>query len=329
MRCRNQSPIFRLSLNLAATDAVNSLIVGTGLFVNSYLPRVFNVSISNNCTILVLEIFRLSSLVASALHLLAMAFIYYRGVTKPLHYRFTIFCSTHLKRSLYLVSLMCWTIPVLIFSLYFFSIPCQAFQSANCDYIFMLSFRLRTTVTVIFLAPLLVMSVLYWRIFSIIHCRRRRAAGSTTTTTTTSVTTNSIGAVINRNVLLDIGCSADVDDQIVSRKSLHIVKSRQTLAIRRSPNRSLSGHRRRYSSKTVVTTLSILGTYVICWMPGVAYLALTCLDGCPFPLLSLADDTRILIGFTVNALIIFKAIIDPFIYSFRMNEITALYRRNL
>ncbi|CAG2111200.1 unnamed protein product [Medioppia subpectinata] len=87
LRCRNKSPIFRLSLHLATTDAANSAIVGTGLFINSYLPRVFNVTIGNTCSLLVLEIFRLSSLVASALHLLAMALVYYRGTTNPLHYR--------------------------------------------------------------------------------------------------------------------------------------------------------------------------------------------------------------------------------------------------
>ena len=91
LRCRNKSPIFRLSLNLATTDAINSLIVGVGLFINSFLPKVFGVVISNTCSLLVLEIFRLSSLVASALHLLALALVYYRGTTNPLHYRFVTF----------------------------------------------------------------------------------------------------------------------------------------------------------------------------------------------------------------------------------------------
>ncbi|CAG2164491.1 unnamed protein product, partial [Oppiella nova] len=179
LRCRNKSPIFRLSLNLATTDAINSVIGGTGLLINSYLPRVFGVVLFNTCAQLVFEIFRLSSLVASALHLLAMALVYYRGTTNPLHYRFTIFSSQHLKRNIYLVSILCWTLPIIIFTTYFSSISCQeiqvfigtGFQSSECDITFMLSFRFRTTITVIFLTPLLVMFVIYAKIFSIIRSR--------------------------------------------------------------------------------------------------------------------------------------------------------------
>ena len=82
---RNKSPVLSMSLNLAATDTLASLFVGMGFFVNSYLPQVG--IYTNPCYALVFEIIRTSSLIASALHLLALAFIHYRGTVNPLHYR--------------------------------------------------------------------------------------------------------------------------------------------------------------------------------------------------------------------------------------------------
>lgn len=87
LKCTNKSPIFRLSLNLASTDALASFVSAVGLFINSYLPIVFKVEMSNTCFLLILEIIRMSALVASALHLLALSIVYYRGTSNPLHYR--------------------------------------------------------------------------------------------------------------------------------------------------------------------------------------------------------------------------------------------------
>lgn len=83
---RSRSPILLLSLNLAATDGIASFLMGIGLLVNSFLPVVFNINISI-CSQLILEIFRLSALIASALHLLALALVHYKGIVNPLHYR--------------------------------------------------------------------------------------------------------------------------------------------------------------------------------------------------------------------------------------------------
>jgi len=84
----NKSPILVLSLNLATTDCLASIFMGTGLFVNSYLPVVFEIDMGSAvCTTLVIEIFRLSALIASAMHLLSLALVHYKGIVKPLHYR--------------------------------------------------------------------------------------------------------------------------------------------------------------------------------------------------------------------------------------------------
>jgi hypothetical protein len=83
----NKSPILVLSLNLATTDCLASLFVGTGLVTNSYLPVVFKIYLGQ-CINLVVEIFRLSALIASAMHLLSLALVHYKGIVKPLHYRY-------------------------------------------------------------------------------------------------------------------------------------------------------------------------------------------------------------------------------------------------
>lgn len=83
---RNKSPVLLMSLNLAGTDTLASLFFGLGFFVNSYLPQVHDIH-SYPCYALVFEVVRTSSLIASALHLLSLAFIHYRGTVNPLHYR--------------------------------------------------------------------------------------------------------------------------------------------------------------------------------------------------------------------------------------------------
>lgn len=82
----NKSPVLRLSLNLASTDTLASLLSGFGLLFNSYLPVVYGINL-NRCFFLVYEIFRVSALIASVLHLLALACIHYKGIVNPLHYR--------------------------------------------------------------------------------------------------------------------------------------------------------------------------------------------------------------------------------------------------
>ena len=88
---RSRSPILVLSLNLAATDGLSSVLMGSGLVINSFLPVVLEVNMAGaatSCMGLVLEILRLSALIASAMHLLALALVHYKGIVNPLHYRY-------------------------------------------------------------------------------------------------------------------------------------------------------------------------------------------------------------------------------------------------
>lgn len=82
----NKSQVVLLSLNLAITDLIAALFNGLGILFNSYLPEVYSIKMGQ-CSMLMFEVVRSSALVASALHLLALACVHYRGIVKPLHYR--------------------------------------------------------------------------------------------------------------------------------------------------------------------------------------------------------------------------------------------------
>jgi hypothetical protein len=101
---------------------------------------------------------------------------------------------------------------------------------------------------------------------------------------------------------------------------------------RRHPNTAHTQNRyviRRSNShsKALFTTLIILGTYLFCWMPAVVFLALTCQDGCPFPVLSISPMVKVMISVVCNSLVILKAVVDPFIYTLRMKEVKMAIRR--
>lgn len=81
-----RTPIILLSLNLSTTDALASFSMALSILLNSYLPVIFNVSI-DRCFLLAFEILRMSALVASVFHLLALTWLHYQGAVNPLHHR--------------------------------------------------------------------------------------------------------------------------------------------------------------------------------------------------------------------------------------------------
>ncbi|GIY94172.1 g_PROTEIN_RECEP_F1_2 domain-containing protein [Caerostris extrusa] len=74
------------------------------------------------------------------------------------------------------------------------------------------------------------------------------------------------------------------------------------------------------SVKAVITTLLILGTYVVGWMPAVIFFVLTCLD-CPIPLTQIQLWVRVNVAIFINCMIVVKSFLDPIIYVARMPEI--------
>ncbi|KAL1441171.1 hypothetical protein MTO96_031221 [Rhipicephalus appendiculatus] len=167
---RPVSPTLCFSLSLTFADAYSALLLATGLVLNSYLP-VYGVSLGSQerCIVLVLEVFRLSGLLASAFHLLALAVNHYVGILRPLHYAAMV-----TRRSSELSIAVLWALPVLVFLVYFASVPGQGLQSPGCvqvDFVRGRAFSL--TLLALFSSPLAVMTFIYSHIFVVI--RRHRA----------------------------------------------------------------------------------------------------------------------------------------------------------
>ena len=74
-------------------------------------------------------------------------------------------------------------------------------------------------------------------------------------------------------------------------------------------------------AKALHTTLLILGTFLLCYLPGLFFLMITCTDGCLLSLNQVQGPTLIFITFFCNSLIVFKTLVDPLIYTFRMREV--------
>ncbi|XP_054720435.1 melanocortin receptor 5-like [Uloborus diversus] len=72
--------------------------------------------------------------------------------------------------------------------------------------------------------------------------------------------------------------------------------------------------------KAIITTLLILGTYVLGWMPAVLFFILTCLD-CLVPFTQISLWVRVPVGIFINSMIVAKSFVDPIIYVVRMPEI--------
>lgn len=83
------------------------------------------------------------------------------------------------------------------------------------------------------------------------------------------------------------------------------------------------------NTKALVTTLLILGTYFISYVPAIIYQVLTCIDHCPYPLYDISFSRRVLFGAMTTLLLIAKSVVDPLIYSYRMNEIQLAISRYL
>ncbi|CAL1288576.1 unnamed protein product [Larinioides sclopetarius] len=72
--------------------------------------------------------------------------------------------------------------------------------------------------------------------------------------------------------------------------------------------------------KAIITTLLILGTYILGWMPAVMFFVLTCLD-CTVPFTTIPLSLRVPVGMFINGMIVAKSFVDPVIYVVRMPEI--------
>ncbi|XP_003741453.1 adrenocorticotropic hormone receptor-like [Galendromus occidentalis] len=261
---RKVTPTVFFSLSLVAANAYATIIFTLSMTINSFLTTFIRWS-PNVCWALLLEVFRMTGLSASALHLLALAINHYVGILRPLHY-----ASTVTRRRLTLVIIALWVVPFIIYLFLFLDRPENDFYRMDCNFQFMKKLPFRLTVSSLFCVPLIIMTVLYIHIFI-------------------TVKRNHSGFLMGQK------------------------------------NQAGNQHIKR-NVKAVITTLLILGTYLIGYMPAVVFYVLTC-DECLCPLSKLSGRTVTVFGVLTNCLIFVKCLSDPIIYTIRMPEVRNGLRR--
>lgn len=331
---RPLTPTMYFSLSLAAADAVASLTVGLGLVFNSLLPKVYNVDIPDwgPCSMLAMEAIRLAAVIVTVFHLLALAVNHYIGIARPLHY-----AAIMTKRAASVCMAILWIVPNAALFAYFSSIENQGFQSQRCKTDFIRELRFRGQYASFFFAPLVLMIFIYGHIFVII--RRHQA---------------------NRRALIQHGSMARHTTPVSSTRA-HSAVALETTASLRYPShpssvssgrrlpasgKPTSFHRQRNNCsvptnsesidhsnnavnrnvKAIITTLLIVGTFILGWMPAVIWFIVYCKD-CIVTFESLDPIVTLPIGITVNSLIVLKSFLDPIIYTARMKDFKVAFHR--
>lgn len=264
---RPLSPTLYISLSLAAADACTSALLGTGLFLNSYLPMVWD--INSSCMIIyIFEIFRLSGIIITVFHLLALSVNHYLGILKPLHY-----VSIMTTRKVTILVVLLWLIPISLHVTYFLTVPDQTYWF-ECTKAFTSEMDFRYRFTSLFFIPIIIMAFCYTHILIIVRNQQKKWAQ-------------------------------------LSRSG-----STRTRGVRNScqQKKTLDGN-----VKAIYTTLLILGSCIIGWLPACLAFVLICDNGCVFTLRNI--NTIFFMSWFINNLIILKTLVNPIIYSARMIEI--------
>lgn len=78
--------------------------------------------------------------------------------------------------------------------------------------------------------------------------------------------------------------------------------------------------------QAIITTLLIVGTFILGWIPAVIWFIIFCKD-CILPFESIQLSVTLAIGITVNTLIVLKSFLDPIIYTARMKDFQVSFHR--
>ncbi len=153
------SPHLRVCISLSAADACTAFVLLIGLLLNSYLPIVLRIKWShvlNYCGSLAFEVFRLSLLLISDLHLLALALIHCFSLLCPLQFKVKMTGRLTIRLLEFL-----WCMPFLVLFISFSVFPNQGFLSSTCLVPFYYKFPFRFTVFLAFAVPLLLSLFIY------------------------------------------------------------------------------------------------------------------------------------------------------------------------
>ncbi|KAI1726335.1 7 transmembrane receptor (rhodopsin family) domain-containing protein [Ditylenchus destructor] len=153
---RHINPYNRLCISLAAADAWAASLLIAGLMVNSYMPVVLRIQKKSECIAAALEIFRISGMLTSNLHILALAINQFIGIVYPLKYKMIV--TTRRVRVLILIL---WLLPIIAVGTWFVSIPNDGFRHPRCTHRFYSRFPFRLSVFTSFIIPLFITFGLY------------------------------------------------------------------------------------------------------------------------------------------------------------------------
>lgn len=295
------TPILKMSLSLAAADACASMLYGSVLFIN------YN---------MYLEIIKLMGIVITVAHLLALSLNHYLGILKPLHYN-----SIVTKRKLAIVIILLWICPVLLVGFIcvvesinyeFDSIDNVHINDTNETFIikmndnetiasnltplnFMDTFSFRISYSSLFFIPMFLMAFCYTHILFIVRRQQK-----------TWKNLSRIGSTKWRG-------------RTVNNCSTSKVLREQ---------RQLEGNLR-----AIFTTLLIMGSCFVGWMPALFLYSLMCRKGCYWSgdqLDNLNENyANVVMTFRLldNLLVILKMMVNVIIYSIRMKEIKVSHMR--
>ncbi|KAL1494969.1 hypothetical protein ABEB36_010468 [Hypothenemus hampei] len=167
IRC-SMTPNLKISLSLAAADATSSTMYGLIVLISGY---GYNLGVF----LYIVELLRLSGIVVTVVHLLALSLNHYIGILKPLHYN-----SIVTSKKVSTVIWMLWLVP-------FFTVVgiCTAFdvegtfwnnlrRNTNEDAEFMSTFSFRITYSSLFFIPILIMVVCYTHILIVVKKQQIR-----------------------------------------------------------------------------------------------------------------------------------------------------------
>ncbi|KAK3912747.1 Alpha-2C adrenergic receptor [Frankliniella fusca] len=350
---RPLSTTMRISLSLTGADTISSFFLGVSYFLNNILNSVapqdtFDVVFHESacyrvfperltCVKLALEALRLGAVLVTMLHLLALASNHYLGALRPLH--------SHVRHAYLCVGLAAiWILPEATLFAYFASFEDDGFRApGNCGYQFLTHYNFHITFSLFFFFVLMIMICIYVHIYVIVqrHERNRhrfRRPGSSHQRAELRQLNGRAHKLVQR-AATDPGAGAGGGGDGWGAAEApgpdpnggaggaaggdHGAASAATSLMRSARSRRGGSPQFRRNKKAIVTTLFILGSYLVGWMPGVISFMLVCDKDCLIPRDSLPSNSipTLLIFWSVNMLIVIKTLANSFIYTSRMKEI--------
>lgn len=238
------SPTLLLSLSLAAADLHVSLLLLLSLVLNSYLPVVWAVVPARSaCPQLALEALRLGGVLTLVAHLTALALNHHLGIIRPLRYP-----GIATGRNIRILLGVIWSVPPAGFLLYMF-VPEGFLDECSGNSQFLEWFSFRVAFSALLVGPLAMMCCTYAHILWTVHVQTREWARGGAT-----------GGSYKHRGGKRSARSADPTGCAPANKQ-----------------RSLM-----VSVRAVYTTMHILGSFVLLYLPAIVSFMLVCPQGCRY-----------------------------------------------